>query len=85
MGPSPENIGCGTEKPKPGRNTEAAADGGWTGPCGTRNGASNKFCTGCGTAKPAATAESDDTWTGPCGTKNAATAKFCTGCGTKKP
>jgi hypothetical protein len=78
-------MGCGTEKPKPGRNTEAAADGGWTGPCGTPNPASAKFCTGCGTAKPAATAESDDTWTGPCGTKNAATAKFCTGCGTKKP
>jgi hypothetical protein len=35
-----------------------AADGGWTGPCGTQNAASNNFCTGCGAPKPGPAADS---------------------------
>ena len=46
----------------------ASVGGGWTGPCGTQNPASAKFCTGCGTAKPA-----------PAST--AVGAKFCGQCG----
>jgi hypothetical protein len=63
-----------------------SAAGDWIGPCGKQNAAGNKFCTGCGTPKPAQTAAAaDGGWTGPCGTRNDASNKFCVGCGTPKP
>ena len=55
----------------------APAAGGWTCSCGTAN--TGKFCTNCGSAKPAPAGE----WTCSCGTAN--TGKFCTNCGSAKP
>ena len=54
----------------------APAAGGWTCSCGTAN--TGKFCTNCGSPKPAPAGE----WTCSCGTKN--TGKFCTNCGKAK-
>ena len=55
----------------------APADGGWKCTCGaTVNG---KFCTECGSPKPA----DDGSWTCSCGAKNK--GKFCSECGSKKP
>ena len=56
----------------------AAGAAGWKCPqCG--NVASGKFCTECGTAKPA----EDAGWTCSCGAVNK--GKFCSNCGAKKP
>ena len=48
---------------------------GWNCACGASN--TGRFCSDCGTPKPA----SDD-WACPCGTQN--TGKFCSDCGTPK-
>jgi hypothetical protein len=45
-------IGWQGDKESSQCSPEPAADGGWIGPCGTRNAASSRFCTGCGTPKP---------------------------------
>jgi len=45
-------VGWQGGKEAPQCSPEPAADGGWIGPCGTRNAASSRFCTGCGTPKP---------------------------------
>ena len=55
----------------------APAAGGWTCACGAVN--TGKFCSECGTAKPAPAGE----WTCACGAKN--TGKFCPECGAKRP
>lgn len=55
----------------------AAAAGGWKCSCGTMNTA--KFCSNCGSAKPADAAG----WTCSCGAVNK--GKFCAECGAKKP
>ena len=55
----------------------AAPADSWTCACGKVN--TGRFCTECGTKKPAPAG----TWTCVCGTEN--TGKFCTECGTKKP
>ena len=54
-----------------------AAAGGWTCSCGAQN--SGKFCSECGSAKPAEKA----TWICACGSVN--TGKFCSECGKAKP
>ena len=56
-----------------------AADS-WTCSCGTVN--QGKFCSGCGTPKPAPVAPAGG-WTCACGTQN--TGKFCINCGNPKP
>ena len=53
-----------------------AADG-WQCKCGAKN--TGKFCTECGSPKPAG----DGSWTCSCGAKNK--GKFCPECGSKKP
>ena len=50
---------------------------GWTCTCGAQN--SGKFCSECGSAKPAP----KDSWTCACGSVN--TGKFCPECGSAKP
>jgi membrane protease subunit (stomatin/prohibitin family) len=55
----------------------APAAGGWKCSCGTEN--TGKFCTNCGSPKPAPAGS----WKCSCGTKN--TGKFCTDCGKPKP
>ena len=62
-------------------NKETPVSKTWTGPCGSVNPESAKFCNGCGAKKPADAAG----WTGPCGNVNPASAKFCERCGTPKP
>ena len=59
-----------------------AATGGdtWTCSCGTQN--TGKFCSGCGSPRPAPTPAADS-WTCSCGTVN--TGKFCSNCGSPKP
>ena len=51
--------------------------GGWTCSCGAQN--TGKFCSNCGSPKPAPAGS----WTCSCGTEN--TGKFCSNCGSKKP
>ena len=53
------------------------AAGGWKCSCGTEN--TGKFCTNCGSPKPAPAGS----WKCSCGTEN--TGKFCTDCGKPKP
>ncbi len=55
---------------------QQAADA-WTCSCGTTNG--GKFCSNCGSPKPAAAAG----WTCSCGAAN--TGNFCSNCGAAKP
>ena len=52
-------------------------NGGWTCSCGAQN--TGKFCSNCGSPKPAPAGS----WTCSCGTEN--TGKFCSNCGSKKP
>ena len=52
-------------------------EGGWTCSCGAQN--TGKFCSNCGSPKPAPAGS----WTCSCGTEN--TGKFCSNCGSKKP
>ena len=52
-------------------------EGGWTCSCGAQN--TGKFCSNCGSPRPAPTGS----WTCSCGTEN--TGKFCSNCGSKKP
>lgn len=54
--------------------------GNWTCPtCGSKMGASNKFCTSCGTQKPS------PVFCPSCGQQFAANEQFCPKCGTKRP
>lgn len=57
-----------------------AAQGAWTCQCGAVN--TGKFCSECGSQKPAAPAQ-DGAWTCQCGTVN--TGKFCSECGSPRP
>lgn len=57
------------------QNTNAPQNG-WKCSCGAVS--TGKFCTECGSPKPAA-----DSWTCSCGSVN--TGKFCSDCGAKKP
>ena len=59
-----------------GQQTSAAPQSGWKCSCG--NVSNGKFCSECGSPKPA-----DDSWTCTCGKVN--TGKFCPECGAKKP
>ena len=52
-------------------------EGGWTCSCGAQN--TGKFCSNCGSPKPAPAGS----WTCSCGAEN--TGKFCSNCGSKKP
>ena len=52
-------------------------EGGWTCSCGAQN--TGKFCSNCGSPRPAPTGS----WTCSCGTEN--TGKFCSNCGSPKP
>lgn len=52
-------------------------EGSWTCSCGAQN--TGKFCSNCGSPKPAPAGS----WTCSCGTEN--TGKFCSNCGSKKP
>ena len=52
-------------------------EGGWTCSCGAQN--TGKFCSNCGSPKPAPAGS----WTCSCGTEN--TGKFCSNCGSKRP
>ena len=63
-------MGCGAAKPEP-----KPVDS-WKCSCGAT--ATGKFCTECGTPKPA-----EDGWTCSCGQVNK--GKFCPNCGAKKP
>ena len=58
-------------------NGEGNGGGGWTCSCGAQN--TGKFCSNCGSPKPAPAGS----WTCSCGTEN--TGKFCSNCGSKKP
>ena len=64
--------------PNPQFAPAAAPADGWTCACGSVN--TGKFCTNCGSPKPAPAA---DSWTCACGSVN--TGKFCTNCGSPKP
>ncbi|MBQ5329007.1 MAG: SPFH domain-containing protein [Oscillospiraceae bacterium] len=68
--PNPQAV----EAAKDPRNAMPVPEG-WTCFCGTVN--TGKFCTNCGSAKPA------DGWVCSCGTVNK--GKFCSECGAKKP
>lgn len=57
----------------------STVSGGWTCSCGAA-GNTGKFCSECGSPKPA---EQSNFWTCSCGTKNK--GKFCSECGQKKP
>ncbi len=56
----------------------AASVSGWDCSCG-KKGNEGKFCTDCGSKRPAA----PDSWTCSCG--KVCTGKFCSDCGSKKP
>ena len=62
---------------QPANTQQAYAAGSWRCQCG--NIATGKFCTECGSPKPA----EQDGWTCSCGTVNK--GKFCMECGAKKP
>ncbi|MCI7261786.1 MAG: SPFH domain-containing protein [Clostridiaceae bacterium] len=64
-----------SQKVKPAAGGAAAA-GSWTCACGVVN--QGKFCTECGSPKPA-----EDGWTCACGSVNK--GRFCPNCGAKKP
>ena len=68
--PNPQAV----EAAKDPRNAMPVPEG-WTCSCGTVN--TGKFCTNCGSAKPA------DGWVCSCGAVNK--GKFCSECGAKKP
>ena len=59
------------------QQTAAPAVSGWKCACGAT--ATGKFCTECGSPKPA----DNGSWTCTCGQRN--TGKFCPECGSKKP
>ena len=60
------------------RAAAAASVSGWDCSCG-KKGNEGKFCTDCGSKRPAA----PDSWTCSCG--KVCTGKFCSNCGSKKP
>lgn len=59
------------------QQSAAPAANTWKCECGAEN--TGKFCSGCGSAKPAPTGQ----WKCSCGAEN--TGKFCAECGSKKP
>ena len=69
------NMGVQQQAQQPAAPAPAAA--GWKCACGAVN--TGKFCTECGSPKPA----DDGSWTCSCGAKNK--GKFCPECGSKKP
>ncbi len=62
------------------QQTQQPAAGSWTCSCGATN--SGKFCSNCGSAKPAPAAAAGS-WTCSCGATN--NGKFCSNCGAQKP
>ena len=69
-----------SQQTAPAQQAAPAADGSWTcTSCGATN--TGKFCTNCGSPKPAAPAGK---FCSNCGTKLDASAKFCPNCGAKQ-
>jgi membrane protease subunit (stomatin/prohibitin family) len=55
----------------------------WLCSCGSKNKESAKFCSSCGSAKPAQESKEGDGWTCSCG--HTSHGAFCSECGSKKP
>lgn len=66
----------GNIPPAPVAKAPAASAGGWVCTCGNHLNDDARFCSKCGTPKPA-----DQKWTCSCGNVNAADALFCSSCG----
>lgn len=76
-GQQQQSAGYQTGQQQQQAGQQAVMGSAWKCSCGAV--ATGKFCTECGSARPAA----NDGWTCTCGTVNK--GKFCQNCGTKKP
>lgn len=74
--PAPQAASAASPTPAP---TSPGKDA-WTCSCGTTN--TGRFCSGCGSPKPAPV-PAQDGWTCSCGAVN--TGKFCGNCGSPRP